>query len=145
MSNVTLQGKKSSDRTKTEEVFTTDNAAHTQLPSDYRGTATLWEDANQSTTRGTPTAQPTAGAKVVSIAFADISITGGSDILYVVFNAANDADADSKLAAAGSRQVVLLGERRTWTFSNEGKCTRIDYLTDVAPTGSNLVAGEYII
>lgn len=115
-----------------------------KAPSDYTGIVTPWETDDQSTTRAEPAQQPVAGAKVVSIHFIDIG-SSTADSLYVVFNAINDADAAAKLAVAGLRYVVALGERRTWTVPANGLITRIDYLTESAETGENKVAGEYVI
>lgn len=121
-------------------------AAHVQQPSDYSGTKTTFENADVVDTRVNPATQPTAGARVVSVGFVDMG-SAVANILYVVFNATDDADAVTKLGSAATRSTVLIGERRTWTRLEGDEITRIDYLSDdAAPVGGlNLVTGEYVI
>lgn len=113
-------------------------------PADIAGSVTPFEIDDQSTTRGVPSPQPTAGARVVYLRFDDMG-TSAAKGLYVVFNAANDADADSKLGAAGSRFWLPLGDPMVRSVDEGDEITRIDFLTDTAETGSNKVYGEYII
>lgn len=104
-----------------------------QLP----GVGVAAEIADQTTT---PTPKEfVSGLLSVSIAFIDRGAADGT-ILYVVFDALDDADASTKLGSAGSREVIMLGERRQWTFSPASPCYRIDVASDVAAeTGDSLV------
>lgn len=95
------------------------------------------EIADQTTT---PTQKDfVSGLLSVSIAYINRGSAAGT-VLYVVFDALDDADASTKLGAAGSREVVMLGERRQWTFSPSTPCYRIDVASDAASeTGDTLV------
>lgn len=96
------------------------------------------EIADQTTT---PTQTDfVSGLLAVSIAYINRGSAVGT-ILYVVFDALDDADASTKLGAAGSREIVMLGERRQWNFSPTSPCYRIDVASDAAAeTGDTLVA-----
>ena len=119
-------------------------------PMDYVGTTTTFENTDVVDAREDPTtdggAQPTAGARVVTLAFLDKGSAVATE-LYVVFNASNDTDATTKLGSGATRHVILLGERRSWAVSEGNEITRIDFMSDdAAPVGgSNKVAGEYVI
>jgi len=123
----------------------------TSLPSAQKGTdGASWvsergvpgvgiadEIADQTTT---PTQKDYASGLIeISIAYVDRGSAAGT-VLYVVFDALDDADASTKLGAAGSRYVVFLGERRKWTFQSDSPVYRVDVASDVASeTGDSLV------
>ena len=96
-------------------------------PSDVSGTLYTNETDSQSTTR-TKIDIP-LGARVISF---DISSISGSTakFIWIVFNALNDTDADTKLASSSTRIRVPIGRTFEITFDNVSKCTRIDYRTD---------------
>ena len=116
----------------------TSGFAWSMPPDQLPGVGVSAEIADQTTT---PTQTDFAsGLLSVSIAYIDRGSAVGT-ILYVVFDALDDADASTKLGAAGSREVVMLGERRQWTFSTSSPCYRIDVASDAASeTGDSLVA-----
>lgn len=59
-------------------------------------------------------------------------------VVYVVLNAASDAEAAVKLATAGQRQVVVMGGGAlTLTFATP--VSRIDIVGNAAESGANLV------
>lgn len=120
-----------------EPIKSTGNYLHTVIPSEFFGVGVSDEIADQTTT---PTQKDfVSGLLSVSIAYINRGSAAGT-ILYVVFDALDDADASTKLGAAGSREVVMLGERRQWTFSPATPCYRIDVASDVASeTGDSLV------
>lgn len=101
------------------------------------GVGVAEEIADQTTT---PTQKDfPSGLLAVSIAYINRGSAVGT-ILYVVFDALDDADASTKLGAAG-REVVMLGERRQWNFSADSPVYRIDVASDAASeTGDSLVA-----
>lgn len=96
------------------------------------------EIADQTTT---PTQKDfPSGLIDISIAYIDRGSADGT-ILYVVFDALDDADASTKLGAAGSRSVIMLGERRAWQFPVDSPVYRVDVASDAASeTGDSLVA-----
>lgn len=97
-------------------------------------TITTYEVANQSTTRGNIT--PIKSALGVEIGyFSTASATG--KYLYVVFNAYSNADAAAKLGTAGQRFVIPIGEVRKFNFPASAPCTRVDFLSDTAETGTS--------
>lgn len=55
--------------------------------------------------------------------------------LYFVFNALNDYDAAFRLATKGLRQALPVGDSKT--FKMPSGVTRIDFITEVAETGSS--------
>jgi hypothetical protein len=57
--------------------------------------------------------------------------------LYFVLNATSDADADGKLALAGARQFVLLGDSAVVLASPNDPITRIDVIAHTAETGNS--------
>jgi hypothetical protein len=101
------------------------------------GALVAYEISDQTST---PTQVDFAGGlALVSIAYINISAADG-DLIYVVFDATDDTDAATKLGSAGSREVVMLGERRTWEFDSDTPCMRIDVKSNVASeTGDSLV------
>lgn len=106
-------------------------------PSELFGIGTAAEIADQTTTP-TQTDFP-SGLLGVSIDFID---RGSADatVLYVVFDALDDADAATKLATPGSREVIMLGGSAAFPFAPIGPCYRIDVATDAASeTGDSLV------
>lgn len=115
----------------------TDGMAHMMPPDQVPGVGVSGEIADQTTT---PTQTDfVSGLLAVSIAYISRATPVGT-ILYVVFDALDDADASTKLGAAGSREVVMIGERRQWTFSTSSPCYRIDVASDAAAeTGDTLV------
>lgn len=112
-------------------------AAHVIPLDQLLGVGVSEEIADQTTT---PTQKDfVSGLLSVSIAYINRGSAAGT-VLYVVFDALDDADASTKLGAAGSREVVMLGERRQWTFSPSTPCYRIDVASDAASeTGDTLV------
>lgn len=139
---VELTARPSSDPTKAPEpVLNTDGAAHVRTLAELDLSYTPFETSDQTTTHTTQTIS--AGARVVTIYYRDIGSAVG-DVLYVVFNADDDTDANSKLTTAGQRFVVPIGSERTWVFPEGSEVTRIDYESNVASeTGDSLVYGEY--
>lgn len=119
-----------------EALLGTDGAAHVVTAGEVPGVGVSEEIADQTTT---PTQKDFAsGLLSVSIAYIDRGSADGT-ILYVVFDALDDADASTKLGAAG-REVVMLGERRQWTFSLSSPVHRIDVASDAASeTGDSLI------
>lgn len=111
--------------------------AHVLPQSEAFGVGASDEISDQTTT---PTQKDfPSGLLSVSIAYIDRGSAVGT-ILYVVFDALDDADASTKLGAAGSREIVMLGERRQWTFAPSTPCYRIDVASDAASeTGDTLV------
>ena len=118
-------------------LLATSGALHVLTADQLPGTGATEEIADQTTT---PTQTDFAsGLLSVSIAYIDRGSADGT-ILYVVFDALDDSDASTKLGAAGSREVIMLGERRQWTFSPASPCYRIDVASDAASeTGESLV------
>lgn len=127
--------------TTREGVGYTDGAAHVRTLAELDLSYTPFETADQTTTHTTQAIA--AGARAVTIGYVDLGSAVG-DVLYVVFNADDDTDANSKLTTAGQRYVIPLGKERTWIFSVGSEVTRIDYESNVASeTGDSLVYGEY--
>lgn len=58
-------------------------------------------------------------------------------VIYLVANAASDAEAAVKLATAGQRHVVPMGGSLTVAFATP--VSRIDLVSDVAESGSSLI------
>lgn len=96
-------------------------------PSDVTGTLYTAETDAQGATKTTTTIP--LGARVVVV---DTSAISGatSKFLWVVFNAINGTDADTKLASAATRVRIPVGRVFEVTFDDLAKCTRIDYRTD---------------
>ena len=93
-----------------------------------------YEIANQSTTRGNVT--PLIPAKAVEVGYFNSASASGK-FLYVVFNAFSNADAAAKLATAGQRFAIPLGEVRKFHFPNDKLCTRVDLISDTAESGAS--------
>lgn len=101
------------------------------------GALTAYEIADQTSTR--TKVEFLGGVAIISIAYINIAAADG-DYIYVVFDATDDTDANTKLATAGSREIVMIGERRTWDFDPDAPCTRIDVKSNVASeTGDSLI------
>lgn len=58
-------------------------------------------------------------------------------VLYVVANAASDAEAAVKLATAGQRFIVPMGGSLTLTFA--APVSRVDIVGDASESGANLI------
>ena len=58
-------------------------------------------------------------------------------VIYMIANAASDAEAAVKLATAGQRHVVPMGGSLTVAFATP--VSRIDLVSDVAESGSSLI------
>lgn len=142
---VTIQGQSTTQTTtadsgskpQAETIKSTNNHLLVATPDQLFGVGVAAEIADQTTT---PTQTDfVSGLLSVSIAYINRGSAVGT-VLYVVFDALDDADASTKLGAAGSREVVMLGERRQWTFSTASPCYRIDVASDAASeTGDTLV------
>lgn len=115
----------------------TDGAAHIKTWDQVPGAITYGEYANASTTRQSTTYP--SGATAIEITYRQNSSSGTTTAvgraMYIVFNATSDADANGKLAAAGSRYRLALGDDLSQTFSSTVPLTRIDFLTEAAETG----------
>lgn len=59
--------------------------------------------------------------------------------IRIVFDALDDLDAGTKLDLPTNRETVYLGERRTFFFSPDTPCNRVDVVANVEETGSNRV------
>lgn len=132
-----LWGTKSSDATQGETVDVTDGAAHV-AEIGIPGVGVSEEIADQTTT---PTQKDfPSGLLELSIDYFNLGSAAGK-VLYVVFDALDDADAATKLGAAGSREVVRLDvPHRPWGFSESSPCYRVDVASDAASeTGDTLV------
>lgn len=110
---------------------------HVLTADQLLGIGTAAEIADQTTA---PTQTDFAsGLLSVSIDYIDRGSADGT-ILYVVFDALDDSDASTKLGAAGSREVIMLGGSKPFTFSPSSPCYRIDVASDAASeTGDSLV------
>ena len=83
------------------------------------------------------------GARYLRIAYTNIDAAAGKR-LYVVFNALNSVDADTKLGVAGQRFVIPIGSFREWYFDENDELTRLDFCSDAAAeTTDSLVTYEY--
>lgn len=96
-------------------------------PSEVSGTLYTNETDTQSATR-TKIDIP-LGARVISLDVSPIT-SATAKFLWVVFNALNDTDADTKLASASTRIRLPVGKTFEIVFDSTSKCTRIDYRTD---------------
>ena len=103
----------------------------------YPGVGVEAEISNQTST---PTQEDFASGLIdVVIGYWPVTLPAGSRI-YVVFDALSDADALTKLATAGSRSVIMIGQQFGWSFSPSSPCYRIDIASDVATeSGTTLV------
>lgn len=96
-------------------------------PSDISGVLYTDETDAQNTTRISKSIP--LGARVVVIDTTAIA-SATSKYLWVVFNALNDTDADTKLSSATTRVRIPIGRVFEISFDELAKCTRIDYKTD---------------
>ena len=96
-------------------------------PMDVSGTLYTDETDAQNATR-ISTLIPLGARAVVIDTTAIASAT--AKYLWVVFNALNDTDADTKLASATTRVRIPIGRVFEISFDELAKCTRIDYRTD---------------
>lgn len=97
------------------------------------------EVTNPSTTQGT--ISYTGGLMSAEISLLSLS-SSNINYAYVVFDALDSADAATKLATAGTRELVKMGEVRLFNFTPETPIYRIDYVSDVASgsiTGTGLL------
>lgn len=110
-------------------------------PQERAHQITPFERSNATTTRAAVTvADPAATLRV---GYSNLGSAAGK-VLYVVINATSDADANAKLALAGQRFTIPIGESREFQFGPEALLTRIDTKSDIATeTGASLVTGEY--
>lgn len=60
-------------------------------------------------------------------------------MLYVVLNATSDNGATTKLGLAGLRFPIPLGEARKFVFPASALCSRIDFVTDQAESGTSKI------
>lgn len=96
-------------------------------PSDVSGVLYTDETDAQNATRISKSIP--LGARVVVIDTTAIA-SATSKYLWVVFNALNDTDADTKLSSATTRVRIPIGRVFEISFDELAKCTRIDYKTD---------------
>lgn len=96
-------------------------------PSDVSGVLYTDETDVQNATRISKSIP--LGARVVVIDTTAIA-SATSKYLWVVFNALNDTDADTKLSSATTRVRIPIGRVFEISFDELAKCTRIDYKTD---------------
>jgi hypothetical protein len=95
-----------------------------------------FETDNQSTTITTKTLA--VGATLVEFCYLQGSGAAATGrFLYIVLNAISDADAAFRLATPGCRSLVALGD--TQEFRTVTPVTRIDYVTDIAETGTSKI------
>lgn len=59
-------------------------------------------------------------------------------LLYYCTNAADADEADARLAAAGARMILRMGETTDIPFDPDDGVVRLDYIANVAETGANL-------
>lgn len=74
------------------------------------------------------------GATSVFLAFYDYGAAVAKEA-RIVFNAVDNADADAKAVAAGSRSLVKIGQSETFPFDDSSKCTRVDVYSDATAAG----------
>lgn len=110
-------------------------------PQERAHQITPFERSNATTTRAAITVSDAAAT--LRISYSNLGSAAGK-VLYVVINATSDADAAAKLALAGQRFAIPIGENREWQFGADALLTRFDTASDVATeTGASLVSGEY--
>lgn len=134
--STTLTAAADSGKALIEPVKSTSNSLHV-TEQGILGVGVADEIADQTTT---PTQKDySSGLVELNVAYVNRGSAVGT-VLYIVFDALDDADASTKLGAAGSRFVIMLGERRKWTFSQSTPVYRIDVASDAAAeTGDSLV------
>jgi hypothetical protein len=86
-----------------------------------------------------------SGASYFAIEYMDISRSSNGKLLFVVFNAASNAEADSMLGTPGQRYVIPIDGWRSWAFEFEEPLLRIDFCSDAATesAGASKVTWEY--
>lgn len=121
-----------------QEQGSTSGYAHVLPPDQLFGVGTAAEISGQTTT---PTQTDFAdGLLQLNIAFIARGMAVAT-VLYVVFDALNDADASTKLGASGSRMVVPINSSRSWSFSSDSPVYRVDVASDASTeSGTTLVA-----
>lgn len=100
----------------------------TVIENDY--VLNVTEVANPTTTAGKILFP--VPARWVEVKFVKSGATTTGYKLFVVPNAYSDAEAAVKLAAAGQRLPVPLGDSVRLDFTADAPCTRIDYVSDAA-------------
>jgi hypothetical protein len=112
----------------------------TVAPFDRPQEVTPGEVADQTSTRTTVTLA--SSAATLRIGYSAIASAVGT-LLYVVFNATSNTDANTKLGLAGQRFVIPIGESREFTFGPNALLTRIDIASNTASeTGDTIVTYE---
>lgn len=105
--------------------------------SEVYGVGVTDEINNQSTA---PTIKTfVSGLSALIIGYGDMELATGKAV-YIVFDALDDADAVTKLGIATSREVVFLGERRSFQFGAATPCYRVDIKSDTVETGASKLA-----
>jgi len=102
---------------------------HVRTAAEEIGVLISSEVSNPSTTQGNilyPGGLLSAEISLLNLASSNIGY------VYVVFDGLDDADAATKLATAGTRELIAIGETRTFLFSPETPIFRIDYVSNVA-------------
>ncbi len=92
------------------------------------------------------TITPTAGAGIVRLDYTKTTNTPKGTAMYVVFNALNSTDADTKLGSDSTRFTIAIGTNREFQFAVGSECVRIDFITNAATpetATSTLITGEY--
>lgn len=104
-------------------------------PDMVAGLALIDEASNLSTTakKIDLSARPASSVTVQAINMASAT----AKAIYVVANAASDAEAAVKLATAGQRHVVPMGGALTLAFA--APVSRIDLVANAAESGSSLI------
>jgi hypothetical protein len=82
------------------------------------------------------------GASYFAIEYMDVSGADGK-LLYVVFNAGSNAEADSMLGTPGQRYVIHIDGWRTWAFEFSEPLLRVDFCSDAPSESGSLVTWEY--
>lgn len=119
----------------------TNGRAHVQTATETPGVRVTDEITNPSTTMTSRTYS--SGMLEVGISLLNLSKTSNLGCAYVVFDALDAADAATKLATVGAREMFLLGEdERILPMSNETPVYRIDVVSDVA---SGSVTGTAVL
>lgn len=136
LGGLVMFGSKSDDPTLSSSVDVTEHAAHVISVDQLPGVGVVMEIANQTTTP-TKSLFP-SGLLSLNVSFIDRGAAAGT-VLYVVFDAPDDAAAITMLGSAGSRHVVRRGGSLERTFSELSKVYRVDIASDVGTeTGASL-------
>ena len=79
-----------------------------------------------------------SGGDAIEISYHNVGAAAStSKGLYFVLNATSDADADGKLALAGARQFLLLGDSAVVLADPDNPITRIDCIAHTAESGNS--------